>query len=144
MNSSARIAAKYAAIAALATIANLVTQMLFVAAYAGPYAIEGSILAGTAVGLPIKYVLEKRHIFSFEADGILHDGRVFIAYTLMGVLTTCFFWGTEYLFHVLFDTDAMRYVGGALGLIIGYYVKYLLDKRYVFVRSAEPTGARQT
>jgi len=26
----------------------------------------------------------------------------------------------------------MRYVGGVIGLAIGYYVKYQLDKRYVF------------
>jgi hypothetical protein len=27
----------------------------------------------------------------------------------------------------------MRYIGGVLGLSIGYYIKYQLDKRFVFV-----------
>jgi hypothetical protein len=29
-------------------------------------------------------------------------------------------------------TDAMREIGAVIGLAIGYFVKYNLDKRYVF------------
>ena len=50
----------------------------------------------------------------------------------MGLATTVVFWGTEAVFHFLFDSDAMRYVGGAIGLSIGYLIKYQLDARYVF------------
>jgi hypothetical protein len=31
----------------------------------------------------------------------------------------------------------MRYLGGLIGLAIGYWTKYRLDKRYVF-RAADP------
>lgn len=58
----------------------------------------------------------------------------------MSVLTTVLFWCSEYVFHHFFGTDAMRYLGGVVGLAIGYFIKYNLDKRFVFVRrtSASP------
>lgn len=51
----------------------------------------------------------------------------------MGIITTLIFWGTEYAFHLIYDTEFMRYVGGVIGLAVGFYVKYQLDKKYVFV-----------
>ncbi len=101
-----------------------------------------SILVGTAAGLPIKYVLEKRHIFSFKADSLTHDGSIFVLYSLMGVVTTALFWGIEYAFHLVFITDAMRYLGGVIGLTLGYFIKYHLDKRFVFInRNVAQVGA---
>lgn len=58
---------------------------------------------------------------------------MFMLYTVMGVATTALFWGIEYGFHLAFGTDAMRYLGGVIGLTLGYIIKYQLDKRYVFV-----------
>lgn len=146
MRGVARIAVLYAVFAALATAANLGAQALVIWAYRGPYAVPLSILVGTAAGLPIKYVLEKRHIFGFQADDLAHDGRMFMLYSAMGVLTTLLFWGTEYAFHVVYGTDAMRYLGGALGLTVGYVIKYHLDKRFVFVSrpASGPAGAAVT
>ena len=62
-----------------------------------------------------------------------HDGQTFALYTLMGIVTTFVFWGFEFGFDYLFQTRPMRYLGGVIGLAIGYYVKYQLDKRFVFV-----------
>lgn len=140
MKAVARIALLYAVFAALATAANLGTQAFVIWAYHGPHAIPLSILVGTAAGLPIKYVLEKRHIFDFKADDLAHDGRMFFLYTAMGVLTTLLFWGVEYGFHLAFGTDLMRYLGGAIGLSAGYVIKYQLDKRYVFVARPATTA----
>lgn len=133
MKQVARIASLYAVVAVLATAANLLTQMAVVWAYSGPYAIELSVLAGTAAGLPVKYLLEKRHIFEFEAESLKHDGQLFFLYSFLGVFTTAIFWGTELAFQWFFGTDLMRYVGGAIGLTMGYVIKYHLDKRFVFV-----------
>ena len=36
----------------------------------------------------------------------------------------------------MYDTDYMRYLGGVIGLSIGFYVKYRLDKKFVFVNSS--------
>jgi len=101
--------------------------------YRGAYAVEISIFIGTLAGLSLRYFLEKRYIFSFESKNIKHDGQLFILYGFMGLFTTAIFWVTEYAFHLIFTTDLMRYIGGVLGLSIGHYIKYQLDKRFVFV-----------
>lgn len=132
MKVAARIAAVYALVSALVTVANIGTQALSMSIYNGAYAVPLSVLAGTATGFPIKYVLEKKYVFDFKADNLGHDTRLFILYGFMGVFTTAIFWGIEFAFHHLFGTDAMRYLGGAIGLTIGSYIKYHLDKRYVF------------
>ena len=140
MKSIARLTLLYALFAALSTAVNLGSQALTIALYHGPRAIELSILIGTSSGLPVRYVLEKRHIFEFTSEGVGHDGRLFVLYSFMGVFTTALFWGIEYGFHRLFGTNAMRYLGGALGLTLGYVIKYQLDKRFVFVPKTSSSG----
>jgi putative flippase GtrA len=131
-----KIAVLYSLFAGLSTVVNIGSQMLSMLIYSGAYAVEISIFMGTLAGLPLRYFLEKRYIFSFESKNIKHDGQLFILYSSMGVFTTAIFWGTEYAFHLIFTTDVMRYIGGVLGLSIGYYIKYQLDKRFVFVNKS--------
>ncbi|MGL5734433.1 MAG: GtrA family protein, partial [Beijerinckiaceae bacterium] len=104
----------------------------FLRIYGGPFVIALSIGVGTIAGLAVKYMLDKTMIFKFEARDLRHDGAMFARYSLMGVATTLIFWGFEMAFHFAFGTDGMRYLGGAIGLVIGYIVKYQLDKRFVF------------
>ncbi len=131
--SATKIAVLYSLFAGLSTGVNIGSQMLSILIYSGVYSVEISIFIGTLAGLPLRYFLEKRYIFSFQSKNMKHDGRLFILYSFMGVFTTAIFWGTEYAFHLIFTTDVMRYIGGVLGLSIGYYIKYQLDKRFVFV-----------
>jgi putative flippase GtrA len=130
---AARIAVRYSLFAVMSTAINIGSQMLSIWAYRGPFSVEISILVGTAMGLPLRYFLEKRYIFEFTSKNLVHDGRLFVLYSSMGVITTLIFWGTEYAFHLIYNTDFMRYLGGTIGLFIGFYVKYQLDKKYVFV-----------
>jgi len=130
-----KIAVLYTLFAVLSTAINIGSQMLSIWIYKGPLSVEISILVGTAMGLPLRYFLEKRYIFNFTSKNLVHDGKLFVFYSAMGVITTLIFWGTEYAFHVIYDTDFMRYLGGIIGLSIGFYVKYKLDKKYVFVNS---------
>lgn len=132
MCASTKLAIKYAIFAFIATVANIGAQDVVVRSYGGPFDLAASIAVGTGVGLIVKYVLDKRFIFYFQAQGMGHDTHTFILYTIMGVATTAIFWGFEFSFHYAFATREMRYVGGALGLTIGYLAKYQLDKRYVF------------
>jgi putative flippase GtrA len=127
------IAALYTLFASFSTLINISSQMLSIWIYKGSYAVEISILVGTATGLPLRYLLEKRYIFSFKSHNIKHDGQLFLLYSFMGVFTTAIFWVTEYAFHLIFADESMRYLGGVIGLAIGFYVKYCLDKKYVFV-----------
>ena len=131
-----RIAVLYALFAALSILVNIGTQMAAMALYAGPGAVLLSIGLGTATGLFAKYVLDKRWIFRFVPRDRRGEARTFGLYTVMGVATTAVFWGTELAFEAIFATDAMRYLGGVLGLVVGYVVKYRLDKRYVFIHRA--------
>jgi len=130
-----RIAVLYTLFAVLSTAINIGSQMVSIWAYKGLFSVEISVLVGTAMGLPLRFFLEKRYIFAFTSKDLAHDGKLFVFYSAMGVITTMIFWGTEYAFHLIYDTDFMRYIGGVIGLAIGFYFKYQLDKKYVFVNS---------
>ncbi|MCB1744238.1 MAG: GtrA family protein [Gammaproteobacteria bacterium] len=133
-----RIAVLYALFAMLATASNIGAQELSLRLYAGEHAITLSILVGTAVGLLTKFVLDKRYIFRHRSESMSADTRVFVLYTLTGIGTTAIFWGCELLFHLLFEGRAMRYLGGVIGLAIGYLIKYRLDRRFVFSSPRPP------
>lgn len=127
-----KIALIYAILAVIATAANIGSQDLTLRVYAGTYQVPISVLVGTAVGLIVKYVLDKTYVFRFRARNSFDLSQTFVLYTLTGIFTTAIFWGFEFWFHIVFQTKEWRYVGGAIGLAIGYIVKYQLDKRFVF------------
>lgn len=129
----------YALLALIATAANIGTQDIVGRVHAGPFALVLAMLAGTAVGLLVKYMLDKRYIFRFRTNSLRHDGRTFALYTLMGLATTLIFWSFELGFNILFASPGMRYLGAGLGLGIGYVAKFNLDKRYVFLRALNTT-----
>lgn len=133
MSQSARLIVLYAVFAGIAILINLGAQALVIGIYSGAYAITLSMVAGTGAGLLIKYVLDKRHIFAYETESLAHDGRLFVLYSMMGLVTTALFWAVEYGFQWLFGSNGMRYLGGGIGLVLGYAIKYRLDKHFVFV-----------
>lgn len=130
-----QIALRYAAFAALATLANLATQRVVLAVLDARAELVAAILAGTAAGLVVKYVLDKNWIFYDASAGLAAHGKRFSLYTAMGVVTTLIFWGFEAGFWLVWRTDLMREVGAVIGLTIGYLVKYELDRRFVFTSS---------
>ena len=132
MFASTKLAINYAIFALIATAANIGSQDLVIRTYSGAFDILASVVVGTGVGLVVKYILDKRYIFRFRARNVAHDTQTFALYTVMGLATTVIFWGFEFGFHHIFETKEMRYLGGVIGLAIGYLTKYCLDKRYVF------------
>jgi putative flippase GtrA len=127
-----KLALTYAILAVIATAANIGSQDLTLHFYAGMYQVPFSVFVGTAVGLVVKYVLDKTYIFRFRARDSFDDGQTFVLYAFTGVFTTAIFWGFEFSFDALFQSKEWRYIGGAIGLAIGYIAKYQLDKRFVF------------
>jgi len=125
-------AVRYALFAAIATALNIGAQDIVIRSYSGAFDILASVIVGTGVGLVVKYILDKRYIFRFRARSVAHDTQTFALYTVMGLATTVIFWGFEFGFYHIFETKEMRYLGGVIGLAIGYLTKYHLDKRYVF------------
>lgn len=131
------LALRYTAFAVLATLANLAAQRLVLAQAEGTAGFALAVLAGTAVGLVVKYVLDKRWIFGDRSTGLRAHSRRFTLYTAMGVVTTLIFWVTETAFWLVWQTDLARETGAVLGLAVGYAIKYRLDRRYVFTASPQ-------
>ena len=130
---------RYTAFAVLATIANLAVQRLVLSQGETALWFAAAVGLGTLVGLVVKYVLDKRWIFADTSTGVKAHGKKFGLYTVMGIVTTAIFWGTETVFWLTWQTDAMRELGAVLGLAVGYVVKYNLDRRLVFTdRRLEP------
>ncbi len=119
----------------MATVANLATQRLVLALGDSLAFLALAIAAGTLVGLMLKYILDKRWIFHDTSTGLQAHSRKFMLYTVMGLVTTAIFWGTEVAFWLLWRTDDMRELGAILGLGVGYIVKYNLDRKFVFTDS---------
>ena len=126
------ISIKYFLFALIATVINLLTQMPFFTIFNGAWVLYAALLSGTLTGLVTKYILDKRWIFYYTSSSRRDDLSRFCLYSLMGVFTTAIFWGTEMSFYYLFEFTGSQYVGGALGLRVGYTAKYILDKKYVF------------
>jgi putative flippase GtrA len=135
--SSAVVAGKYAVFAGVATGCNLGTQALMDHLYRGRLTVYVSLLAGTLVGLVVKYLLDKNFIFYDRTGGVVRTWWQFVRYALTGLLTTAVFWGFELGALHLFHAQVARYLGGALGLAVGYWLKYQLDKRLVFQGAGE-------
>jgi hypothetical protein len=129
---------RYSMFAGIATCVNLITQFgasyffIFPPFFSFDLSFYTALFLGTLTGLVIKYILDRKWIFYDSEEGITAHSRKFSLYTVTGGFTTIIFWGTEIGFDFLFQTEYMRYVGGALGLCVGYLIKYQLDKRQVF------------
>jgi putative flippase GtrA len=145
------IIVKYTLFSLFAIVVNLLAQELFVRimghsffgslfiyfsfiAKAENIILWSSMGAGTFMGLMIKYILDKKYIFYHSTASKMDDGRKFILYAMMGVITTCIFWGMELTFFYAFpEIYSARYIGGTIGLSLGYVLKYWLDRKFVFV-----------
>lgn len=126
------LAIRYALFATMAMAINLLSQALMMAVYGGAYALYLAMLVGTVTGLLCKYVLDKYFIFAQPSGLGVADLHKLWLYTLTGGFTTALFWGMELGFEYWYGTPQARYLGAAIGLSVGYAIKYRLDKRFVF------------
>jgi putative flippase GtrA len=131
---------RYTLFACLAILVNLGTQAFVLHLYSGSLALTVALIFGTGTGLVTKYLLDKRWIFFDPTIGVTAHGRSFTLYTATGLLTTAIFWGLEYAFDGLTPDGRWRYLGGAIGLAIGYAVKFQLDRRFVLSRAERKTA----
>lgn len=132
------LALHYAAFAIVATTANLGTQSAILAFDDQTIVYYLALAAGTGIGLVVKYILDKRWIFADRSRGVAAHAQRFSLYSLMGVITTMIFWATESAFWFTWHTHDARVAGALLGLGIGYFVKYQLDRRFVFTSNPAP------
>lgn len=125
----------YISFAVLSTGLNLLSQAAVFHIYHGLGDIYLAMGFGTLNGLILKYVLDKKYIFNYQTQNIKDDSIKFFLYSLMGVVTTILFWAVELGFNHLFDPAYAKYVGATLGLSLGYFIKYHLDKNFVFIQT---------
>lgn len=125
---------RYSAFAVVAIVANLGAQRLVLGLGPTQTWLLPAMVVGTAVGLVVKYALDKRFIFFDHSSGLRAHSSRFSRYTAMGLFTTALFWATEAGFWWIWQTTLAREVGAVLGLAMGYMLKYWLDKRFVFNR----------
>ncbi len=116
----------YFGFAVVATILNLICQNILIFL---EYEVYLQILGGTLIGLVSKYYLDRQYVFKDTKTNIAGS---FIMYSLFGALLTPLWWVIEIIFINLFGTILAQNIGAILGLAICYYLKYLLDKKYVF------------
>lgn len=131
------LAVKYALFALVSTMINLLFQYVSFTVYNGFLALYIAMFFGTLSGLLAKYILDKQYIFYHIPKDKQDDAKKFILYSFMGIFTTMIFWGTEIIFEMFLEAENARYLGAAIGLGIGYIIKYHLDKKYVFVHHCE-------
>ena len=131
------IVVKYAVFAAIATGINIAVQRGVAFFIEGPFTIYVSLLFGTIAGLVVKYLLDKRFIFYYRPVSLGDEAVKVFLYMVMSGFATVVFWAVEISFDALFGFAAARYVGAAVGLTLGYSLKYELDRRFVFVRKGD-------
>ena len=124
---------KYSAFAIISTLLNLIIQYISSESYTGFASLYVAMFFGTMAGLIAKYILDKKFIFYHTPINKRDDVRKFAIYSVMGGFTTIIFWGTEIAFDTLWNDHNAKYFGAALGLSIGYMIKYFLDRKFVFV-----------
>ncbi|TFZ00199.1 GtrA family protein [Ramlibacter humi] len=129
---AASTAARYTAIAVIASLANLALQRCWMAAYTGPFAVETAAVLATGLVLPFKYLADKHFIFGFRTVSAVQDLHKLLQYTTASLFTVAIFWAVEFGAWRAFETPAAQYIGGALGLALSFHAKYLIDRRFVF------------
>ena len=122
---------KYILFCILATFVNLTTQRIIIELILIDYYFT-ALLCGTLTGLITKYTLDKKYIFKDLDNSLKNNTKKFTLYSFNGIFTTIIFWASESLFYFTYATNFSRELGAIIGLAIGYFFKYKLDKKYVF------------
>lgn len=132
--SSQAIFVRYVLFAVLAGLANLAAQEAVVRLFPVLPLIM-AILVGTGVGFVSKYILDKKWIFLDRYEGHGAEARKVFIYGVSSVGTTILFWATELMFWHATGTVEGKYTGAVLGLTLGNFIKYRLDRHFVFNKS---------
>lgn len=127
---------KYITFAVIATFINISTQYVIHTLWFHAYSLYIGIFIGTISGFVVKYILDRFYIFHYREKSLRRNTENVLLYGITGVITTFIFWGVELIFNELFDFNMAKYLGAVIGLSIGYFIKYRLDKTYVFKQTA--------
>lgn len=124
---------KYILFAFAASVFNISAQYISLFFYKGTFSLYLAIFWGTLAGLLLKYILDKKYIFCYQPKNKTQDFLKFAYYSATGVATTLIFWGFELGFNYFWNLDSAKFIGAYIGLAVGYFIKYNLDKKFVFL-----------
>jgi putative flippase GtrA len=124
---------KYIIFAILSIIVNILCQYVILNIYNGFLDLYVALFIGTLVGFFLKFSLDKIYIFHYENKKRGGDIKDFMQYVFVGICITLIFWTLEIGLDYLFKNELAKYIGGIFGLVVGYTIKYFLDKKYIFI-----------
>ncbi len=124
----------YVVFAAFAICLNMFVQNLMFALWPLGGAIFVAMPVGAGVALLTKYFLDRRYVFASERSASRIE---FLKYALTGGFITAVFFVTEYAIWIIYQTDYARNVGIVIGMTVGYTLKYVLDRHFIFTTSAK-------
>ena len=116
----------YFLFAFLSSIVNLIGQHIFLNYFENLFL---AVVCGSAAALIFKYVLDSSIVFEGNREINL---KTFLTYAFIGACITPIIWIVEVTFLNIFGTVFMRDVGALIGIALAYYIKFEIDKRYVF------------
>ena len=90
-----------------------------------------AIITGTITGFISKYYFDKNFILKDKTSLILDKSKQILKYLILLYLHSHFLDNRISILDYLY-THSAREIGAVIGLSIGYYLKYKLDKKYVF------------
>lgn len=135
----------YMIFAIIAIVINLITQYIFELLTKSMFTDISSTLIlsfpvwfiialgmGTLIGFIFKFLVDKYIIFN-TITSLAETTSELIKYFGFAILTTFIFWGSEVSFLFVFGEE-FYLIGGLFGLFIGYTLKFIFDKNYVFTK----------
>jgi len=90
------------------------------------------MFTGIIAGFLVKFILDKFVVFKEKHKNFVHTLTQFFIYGALALITTFIFLAFEIAFKIIFDFNNSEIIGGFIGLVIGYTLKFFLDKIFVF------------
>lgn len=122
-----KIFLKYFLFSFFSILINITSQEITLIFYSN---IIFSILNGTITGFLFKFYVDRKYIFTREDT--IFSLKELMLYSSTAILTTTIFWSFELIFLYLFESKAFKISGAVIGLSIGFFMKYQLDKKITF------------
>ncbi len=95
---------------------------------------DGRVLVGSVLGVGVsyivKFILDKFIVFEKKSTDLKQTSKEFIKYFLFAIFTTVINIGGQYLLYKIFLWEYLT--AAIIPLAVGYIVKFLLDRKYVF------------
>ena len=116
----------YFLFALLSSLVNITGQHIFLNYYENLFL---AVIVGSGAALFFKYILDSSIVFDGNKQISI---KIFLRYAFIGACITPIIWVVEVIFLNIYGTVFMRDVGALLGIALAYYIKYEMDRRYVF------------